>query len=371
MCSRCGELGLLLRRLRADADERRAVARELGLRVAEGAALRRAAARARDVVPALEQRHARHARARVDVDDDPLARGLREVDLAAQGRGQGDGGHLGAGQVIRGAVVDSGTGRFSGQAGVVRCPWGHSRVWSARVPGLRVRVPDRRRRLGGLRARRAAERGRAPRVPGRGRPRLRPLRGRALAARHPRRAPARLLARVGDRARGPLAAARADHGRLLGAQRVRRPRRRAGRLRRVGRRLEPRGHRSVSASAPSASCGCGASPTRSSRRGIGPSLGPPVPTPIVHPVNDVGAVRWNAAFAYLDPARGRESLTIRAETLVDRVLFAGDRAVGRGDERRRRARRPRGARRRRVRLAGDPAAQRRSPRCASCRSARA
>ena len=22
---------------------------------------------------------------------------------------------------------------------------------------------------------------------------------------------------------------------------------------------------------------------------------------IVHPVNDVGAVRWNAAFAYLDP----------------------------------------------------------------------
>jgi choline dehydrogenase len=49
---------------------------------------------------------------------------------------------------------------------------------------------------------------------------------------------------------------------------------------------------------------------------------------IVHPVNDVGAVRWNAAFAYLDPARGRENLTIRADTLVDRVLFAGDRAVG-------------------------------------------
>jgi choline dehydrogenase-like flavoprotein len=49
---------------------------------------------------------------------------------------------------------------------------------------------------------------------------------------------------------------------------------------------------------------------------------------IVHPVNDVGAVRWNAAFAYLDPARGRERLTIRADTLVDRVLFSGDRAVG-------------------------------------------
>ena len=49
---------------------------------------------------------------------------------------------------------------------------------------------------------------------------------------------------------------------------------------------------------------------------------------IVHPVNDVGAVRWNSAFAYLDPARGRETLTIRAATLVDRVLFSGDRATG-------------------------------------------
>jgi choline dehydrogenase len=49
---------------------------------------------------------------------------------------------------------------------------------------------------------------------------------------------------------------------------------------------------------------------------------------IVHPVNDVGSVRWNAAFAYLDPARGREQLTIRPDTLVDRVLFSGDRATG-------------------------------------------
>jgi choline dehydrogenase len=49
---------------------------------------------------------------------------------------------------------------------------------------------------------------------------------------------------------------------------------------------------------------------------------------IVHPVNDVGAVRWNAAFAYLDPARGRDTLTIRADTLVDRVLFSGERATG-------------------------------------------
>jgi choline dehydrogenase len=49
---------------------------------------------------------------------------------------------------------------------------------------------------------------------------------------------------------------------------------------------------------------------------------------IVHPVNDVGAVRWNAAFAYLDPARARATLTIRADTLVDRVLFSGNRATG-------------------------------------------
>jgi choline dehydrogenase len=49
---------------------------------------------------------------------------------------------------------------------------------------------------------------------------------------------------------------------------------------------------------------------------------------IVHPANAVGAVRWNAAFAYIDPARGRENLTIRADTLVDRVLFSGDRATG-------------------------------------------
>jgi choline dehydrogenase len=40
---------------------------------------------------------------------------------------------------------------------------------------------------------------------------------------------------------------------------------------------------------------------------------------IVHPVNLVGTVRWNTAFAYLDAARGRPNLTILADTLVDRV----------------------------------------------------
>jgi choline dehydrogenase-like flavoprotein len=49
---------------------------------------------------------------------------------------------------------------------------------------------------------------------------------------------------------------------------------------------------------------------------------------ILHEANAVGAVRWNAAFAYLDPARARDNLTILADTLVDRVLLAGDRAVG-------------------------------------------
>ena len=83
---------------------------------------------------------------------------------------------------------------------------------------------------------------------------------------------------------------------------------------------------------------------------------------ILHPVNAVGAVRWNAAFAYLDPARSARNLTILADTLVDRVLLDGDRAVGRGDG---------GAAscardtvvlaRGRLRLAGDPAAQRHRP----------
>ncbi len=49
---------------------------------------------------------------------------------------------------------------------------------------------------------------------------------------------------------------------------------------------------------------------------------------ISHPFNVVGSTRWNAAFAYLDPARSRPNLTIVADTLVDRVLLDGDRALG-------------------------------------------
>jgi len=45
-------------------------------------------------------------------------------------------------------------------------------------------------------------------------------------------------------------------------------------------------------------------------------------------VNAVGAVRWNAAFAYLDPARARPNLTIMTDTLVDRLHLERSRAKG-------------------------------------------
>jgi len=53
-----------------------------------------------------------------------------------------------------------------------------------------------------------------------------------------------------------------------------------------------------------------------------------VPDPIVHEVNARGTVRWHAGFAYLDAARPRPNLTIMPDTLVDRVLLEGSRAVG-------------------------------------------
>ena len=52
------------------------------------------------------------------------------------------------------------------------------------------------------------------------------------------------------------------------------------------------------------------------------------PDTIVHPVNAVGTVRWNAAFAYLDEARPRTNLTILGDTLVDRLVLRGERATG-------------------------------------------
>jgi choline dehydrogenase len=44
--------------------------------------------------------------------------------------------------------------------------------------------------------------------------------------------------------------------------------------------------------------------------------------------NAIDGVRWNAAFAYLDEARARPNLTIRAEALVDHLALDGDRATG-------------------------------------------
>lgn len=52
-----------------------------------------------------------------------------------------------------------------------------------------------------------------------------------------------------------------------------------------------------------------------------PSVGPV-------PKNIVADNRLNAVMSYLAPVRARENLTIRAETLVDRVRFAGERAIG-------------------------------------------
>jgi choline dehydrogenase-like flavoprotein len=46
------------------------------------------------------------------------------------------------------------------------------------------------------------------------------------------------------------------------------------------------------------------------------------------PANVVRGVRVNAAMAYVLPHRDRENLTVRGDTVVARVLFDGDRAVG-------------------------------------------
>lgn len=45
-------------------------------------------------------------------------------------------------------------------------------------------------------------------------------------------------------------------------------------------------------------------------------------------INVAEGVRWNTAFAYLDPVRDRPNLTIVGDALVDRVLIENDRAIG-------------------------------------------
>ena len=44
-------------------------------------------------------------------------------------------------------------------------------------------------------------------------------------------------------------------------------------------------------------------------------------------INVSGGMRWNSAFAYLDPARSRPNLNILDNALVDRVVLQGDRVV--------------------------------------------
>jgi choline dehydrogenase len=46
------------------------------------------------------------------------------------------------------------------------------------------------------------------------------------------------------------------------------------------------------------------------------------------PANVVDGVRFNAAFAFLDPARSRPNLTVVGDALVDRLLLRGSRAEG-------------------------------------------
>jgi choline dehydrogenase len=46
------------------------------------------------------------------------------------------------------------------------------------------------------------------------------------------------------------------------------------------------------------------------------------------PLNAVGHTRWNAAFAYLDPARARANLRVVADAPAVRLVVAGGRAVG-------------------------------------------
>jgi choline dehydrogenase len=45
------------------------------------------------------------------------------------------------------------------------------------------------------------------------------------------------------------------------------------------------------------------------------------------PVNILDSVRWNTAFAYLDPLRGNERLTIQPQTQVDRLLLEGNHVI--------------------------------------------
>jgi choline dehydrogenase len=48
----------------------------------------------------------------------------------------------------------------------------------------------------------------------------------------------------------------------------------------------------------------------------------------IGPANIWNGIRWNAAFAYVDPVRGKSNFTVRGNVLVDRVVLDGSRVVG-------------------------------------------
>jgi choline dehydrogenase len=52
------------------------------------------------------------------------------------------------------------------------------------------------------------------------------------------------------------------------------------------------------------------------------------PSVCAEPSNSPDGIRWNAALAYLDPVRPDARLTIRDDTLVDRIVIEDGRAVG-------------------------------------------
>ena len=53
-----------------------------------------------------------------------------------------------------------------------------------------------------------------------------------------------------------------------------------------------------------------------------------VPSVCAEPSNSPEGVRWNAAFAYLDPVRGRPELEVRGGVTVTHVVVEGGRAIG-------------------------------------------
>lgn len=52
------------------------------------------------------------------------------------------------------------------------------------------------------------------------------------------------------------------------------------------------------------------------------------PSVCAEPSNSPDGIRWNAAFAYLDPVRSNSRLEVRGDTLVDRVVMRNGRATG-------------------------------------------